>query len=67
MTTTRATNIATLTDFIGVNVHLNDTAQPYGNLPLVLQELQYLGTTEVRDNQPYDWSLSISRPLPPKA
>ena len=58
MTTTRATNIATLTNSIGVNVHLNDTAQPYGNLPLVLQELQYLGTTEVRDNQPYDWSLS---------
>ncbi|HQT80148.1 MAG TPA: hypothetical protein PLD10_24165, partial [Rhodopila sp.] len=44
-------------DSIGVNVHLSDTSSAYGNLPLVEQELKYLGVNQVRDNQPYDWSL----------
>jgi hypothetical protein len=54
---TTAARAASFVQSIGVNTHLNDGG-PYGNLSLVMTELQYLGTKEIRDHNPYSWSVS---------
>ena len=57
MPTVKAVSVAAFDASIGVNVHLTDNAGPYGNLPMIENELKYLGVNQIRDNQPYDWSL----------
>ena len=39
-------------DSIGVNIHLEYTDGKYSNAPQVLQDLQYIGVTHVRDSIP---------------
>jgi hypothetical protein len=39
-------------DGIGVNVHLNDTGSPYGNLAAVNEAMDYLGVKYARDQTP---------------
>ena len=55
--TVKAVSVAAFDASIGVNVHLTDNAGPFGNLPMIENELKYLGVNQIRDNQPYDWSL----------
>jgi trimeric autotransporter adhesin len=57
MATVKAVSAAALGASIGVNVHLSDNAGPYGNLGMVENELKFLGINQIRDNEPYDWSV----------
>lgn len=55
--TVRAIRVASFTGTIGVNTHLNDIAGPYGNVANVLAEMSYIGSSALRDNNAYSWSL----------
>lgn len=63
MSPVQAVSAASFENSIGVNVHLSDNAGPYGNLAMVETELSYLGVDQVRDNQPYDWSVGFYQSL----
>jgi hypothetical protein len=54
----QATRASDFVNSIGVNTHIDSGKEEWENTPLILNEIEYLGVTHVRDGTPYSWALS---------
>ncbi len=55
----QAARSADYSAFIGINTHLSDNLSPYGNTRQVKADLDYLGINQVRDTNPFTWSVGL--------